>query len=347
MVATATSFVSFMRILAIETSCDDTSLALVSHGDGTFVVEKNLVSSQVDTHTLYGGVVPEVAARMHAEQIAPLLYALEIPQDGSTVDAIAVTAGPGLVPSLRVGVACATTLATAWQKPLIAINHLEGHLYSCWLANSPPLFPCIALLVSGGHTELIFMKDHGVYEYLGRTRDDAAGEAFDKVAKLLGLGYPGGPIISKKALEGQKDVITFPRPMKDSADFDFSFSGLKTAVAYHLKDHPDDRPEDICASFQDAVVDILVSKTLKAVEKYQPTSVLLAGGVSANTSLRETLKNTLTERFPKIHYHHPPLAYTTDNAAMVGVAAFFHLQKNKVTNPLTLVADPNLPLSPL
>lgn len=336
-----------MRILAIETSCDDTSLALISRKDKMFVVEKNLVSSQVDTHTLYGGVVPEVAARMHAEQIAPLLYTLEIPQDGSTIDAVAVTTGPGLVPSLRVGVACATTLAKAWQKPLVAVNHLEGHLYSCWLSEKSPVFPCIALLVSGGHTELILMKDHGFYEYLGRTRDDAAGEAFDKVAKLLGLGYPGGPIISKKALNGRKDAIAFPRPMKDSVDFDFSFSGLKTAVAYHLKDHPDDRPEDICASFQDAVVDILVSKTLKAVEKYQPASVLLAGGVSANNSLRETLKQTLSNCFPQVHYHIPPFAYTTDNAAMVGVAAFFHLQKNNFVDPLTLVADPNLSLSSL
>ena len=336
-----------MRILAIETSCDDTSLAIVSCKDDMFIVEKNLVSSQIDTHALYGGVVPEIAARMHGEQIAPLLYALEIPQDGSTVDAIAVTAGPGLVPSLRVGVACATTLAVAWQKSLIAINHLEGHLYSCWLAEKPPLFPCVALLVSGGHTELIFMKDHGNYEYLGRTRDDAAGEAFDKVAKLLGLGYPGGPLISKKALEGKKDAIDFPRPMKNAISFDFSFSGLKTAVAYHVKDHPDDRPEDICASFQDAVVDILVSKTLKAVEKYQPASVLLSGGVSANISLRETLKKILSDRFPHVHYHTPPITYTTDNAAMIGVAAFFHLQKNDFADPLTLAADPNLPLSSL
>jgi len=336
-----------MRILAVETSCDDTSLALVSHHDDKFFVEKNLVSSQVETHTLYGGVVPEIAARMHAEQIGPLLYALEIPQNGSTIDAVAVTAGPGLVPSLRVGVACATTLAWTWKKPLVAINHLEGHLYSCWLADQSPLFPCVALLVSGGHTELILMKDHGVYAYLGRTRDDAAGEAFDKVAKLLGLGYPGGPLISKKAQEGQKDAILFPRPMKDSPDFDFSFSGLKTAVAYHLKDHPEDLSEDICASFQSAVVDTLVEKTLKAVEKYHPTSVLLAGGVSANTSLRETLKNTLAEHFPKVRYYLPPLLYSTDNAAMIAAAAFFHLQKNEVTDPLTLVADPNLPLCPL
>jgi N6-L-threonylcarbamoyladenine synthase len=336
-----------MRILAIETSCDDTSFALVSQQDGRFVVEKNLVSSQVNTHALYGGVVPEVAARMHAEQIGPLLRALEIRQNGEDVNAIAVTAGPGLVPSLRVGVACAASLAWAWQKPLVAINHLEGHLYSCWLAQEEPWFPCIALLVSGGHTELILMKNHGSYLSLGRTRDDAAGEAFDKVAKLLELGYPGGPIISKQAQDGQVDAIAFPRPMLDSSDFDFSFSGLKTAVLYHLKHHPEDRKEDVCASFQSAVVDTLVKKTLRAVEIHKPKSVLLSGGVSANALLRNTLKQELAKHFPHVRYCLPPLSYTTDNAAMIGIAAYFHLQKNDLTDPLTLCADPNLPLSSL
>ena len=313
-----------MRILAIETSCDETAVAVVSMTDGIFTIEKNVLSSQAKIHAQYGGVVPEVAAREHAAWVFPLMEEVDVPHDGEGIDAIAVTAGPGLVPALRVGVELAKTLAWAWHKPLVAVNHLEGHIYSVWLsgviasvpkprakrggkqsfdheiASSPldgfdrltvvspsnhklgaprndiPQFPALCLLVSGGHTELILMRDHGAYELLGMTRDDAAGEAFDKVAKLLGLPYPGGPQISKAALDGNAQAIPFPRPMIDSNNFDLSFAGLKTAVRVYLEavsplSNPSERTfvraegglrgvavADVAASFQQAVVDVLI-----------------------------------------------------------------------------------------
>lgn len=331
-----------MIILSIETSCDETSFAIVRSENDHLFVEQNLVASQIDLHAQYGGVVPELAARQHTETLIPLLTELGIARDGSDIDVIAVTAGPGLVPALRIGVACAATLALLWDKPLVATNHLEGHLYSCWLSETTPSFPAIGLLVSGGHSEIILMKDHGDYGVLGMTRDDAAGEAFDKVAKILGLGYPGGPIVSKKALEGDASAIPFPRPMQHSQDYDFSFSGLKTAVAYHVKEHPEDRVEDVCASFQEAVVDTLVSKTLKAVKAHRPASVFLSGGVSANKHLRNTLETRLKKLNKTISFHAPELSYTTDNAAMIAAAAYHRYQKGDTTDPLTLIADPNL-----
>ena len=224
-----------MKLLAIETSCDETSVAIVSKTDGQFVVEQQLVSSQADIHAHYGGVVPEVAAREHAALLVPLLVQAGVPHNGEGIDAIAVTAGPGLVPALRIGVEIAKALAWIWNKPLVPVNHLEGHIYSVLAGEKGAIeFPALCLLVSGGHTELILMKDHGDYELIGRTRDDAAGEAFDKVAKLLGLPYPGGPHISKHALEGEVEAVDFPRPMINSGDYDFSFSGLKTAVRLHI-----------------------------------------------------------------------------------------------------------------
>ncbi len=325
-----------MRILGIESSCDETAIAIVSGNGEVLVIEKSLVASQAALHAKYGGVVPEVAAREHIDAIFPLLIAAGIPRDGSGINAIAVTSGPGLVPALRVGVELAKTLAWAWGKPLVGVNHLEGHLYSTFKAIE---FPALALLVSGGHTEIVLMKDHGVYERVGATRDDAAGEAFDKVAKLLGLGYPGGPAVSKMAESGDPTAIAFPRPMMESGDFDFSFSGLKTAVAVRRRENPDDRVEDVCASFQAAVVDVLVAKTMRAAEKFEPKCLILAGGVSANRALRDRL---LRDFSPVGRFLVPDLALTGDNAAMIAAAGYYHALRTDFCDPLTLVADPNM-----
>lgn len=355
-----------MRILAIETSCDETSIAIVLMTDGVFVIEKNITSSQAKTHAQYGGVVPEVAAREHAVWIIPLLQEVGVSHDGAGIDAVAVTAGPGLVPALRVGVELAKTLAWVWHKPLVAVNHLEGHIYSVWLNDfkAPlgasvldrpegrlnPQFPALSLIVSGGHTELILMRDHGVYELLGMTRDDAAGEAFDKVAKLMGMPYPGGPQISKAAKEGDAAAIVFPRPMIDSGDFDFSFAGLKTAVRVYLESGKVGKWEgvskaDIAASFLQAVVDTLVTKTLRAVEKTHPASVILSGGVSADRLLRETLKQKLYELDSSISFHAPDFSLTGDNAAMIGAAGLMKAARGEFVDPLTLKADPNMRLT--
>jgi len=339
-------------------------VAIVSKIDGQFVVEQQLISSQADIHAYYGGVVPEVAAREHSALIFPLLVQAGIPRDGEGIDAIAVTAGPGLVPALRIGVELAKALSWIWKKPLVPVNHLEGHIYSVLLNGSKTLsesltsrgdieFPALCLLVSGGHTELVLMKGHGDYQLIGRTRDDAAGEAFDKVAKLLGLPYPGGPHISKQALNGNPEAIDFPRPMLHSKDLDFSFSGLKTAVRLHVEQNPSTGSgntkkrggvptpreiSDITASFQQSVVDVLVYKTLKAVELHNPKTVILSGGVSANTHLRTTLANALS---PTISFRAPDLALTGDNAAMIAVAGIHQFEAGNTTDPLTLVADPN------
>ncbi|MEK7620353.1 MAG: tRNA (adenosine(37)-N6)-threonylcarbamoyltransferase complex transferase subunit TsaD [Patescibacteria group bacterium] len=381
-----------MRILAIETSCDETSIAVVSLTDGVFVIEKNITSSQAKIHAQYGGVVPEVAAREHAAWIIPLLQEVGIAHDGTGIDAVAVTAGPGLVPALRVGVELGKTLAWAWKKPLVAVNHLEGHIYSVWLSDfkAPflpaialataggasafdrpegrlnPRFPALCLLVSGGHTELILMRDHGKYELLGMTRDDAAGEAFDKVAKLLGMEYPGGPKIEKAARDGDSAFVAFPRPMIDSDDFDFSFAGLKTAVRVYLDSGRGSPPArggargggreaadhsgavtvaDISASFLQAVVDVLVHKTLKAVQATSPKSVILSGGVSASRALRETLKQKLFELDPLVTFHAPDLSLTGDNAAMIGAAGLMKAARGEFVDPLTLKADPNMRLA--
>ncbi|MBI4437998.1 tRNA (adenosine(37)-N6)-threonylcarbamoyltransferase complex transferase subunit TsaD [Candidatus Uhrbacteria bacterium] len=353
-----------MRVLAIESSCDETALAVVFQTpDGRFLVEQNVIASQAQTHAKFGGVVPEVAAREHAALALPLLHQLGVAHDGQGIDALAVTAGPGLVPALRVGVELGKTLAWAWKKPLVAVNHLEGHIYSVWLSTfqAPsgaldrteerldPTFPALCLLVSGGHTELILMKDHGRYELLGMTRDDAAGEAFDKVAKLLGLSYPGGPEIAKAAEQGNRAAIAFPRPMLDSGDLDFSFAGLKTAVRVYLEGAKgrkrDKRTEDIAASFQQAVVDTLVGKTLRAVDRTHPHSVMLVGGVSANRLLRETLKEALATSVPEVMLHVPDLALTGDNAAMIALTGLYKAKRGEFCDPLTLQADPHLRLA--
>lgn len=370
-----------MRILGIESSCDETAIAILSEEGGEIVIEKSLVSSQIDIHKLYGGVVPEVAAREHVSAIFPMLLECGVSRDGHEIDVIAVTAGPGLVPALRIGVELAKTLAWLWNKPLVAANHLEGHVYSVWphkkqsyevmelwserakkffdfkniasrtnnhfitsQLHNFPSFPALCLLVSGGHTELFLMHDHGKYELVGMTRDDAAGEAFDKVAKLLGLGYPGGPIISKVALEGNPHAIEFPRPMHDSGNFDFSFSGLKTAVRVYREAHPETSVEDIAASFQQAVVDSLTTKTLAAVNRFAPKSVILSGGVSANQSLRESLSNELARQFPDITFHAPDLSLSGDNAVMIAIAGLFRAKQKDFADPLLLEANPNMRL---
>lgn len=356
-----------MRILGIESSCDETAIAILSEENGEIVIEKSLVSSQIDIHKLYGGVVPEVAAREHVSAIFPMLLECGVSRDGHEIDAIAVTAGPGLVPALRIGVELAKTLAWLWNKPLVAANHLEGHVYSVWNTRGEksrsregeneilnPEFPALCLLVSGGHTELFLMHDHGKYELVGMTRDDAAGEAFDKVAKLLGLGYPGGPIISKVALEGNPHAIEFPRPMHDSGNFDFSFSGLKTAVKVYLEQNPisvgsadpthSREIADVCASFQQAVVDSLTTKTIAAVNRFAPKSVILSGGVSANNALRESLSRELAQQFPDITFHAPDLSLSGDNAVMIAIAGLFRAKQKDFADPLLLEANPNMRL---
>ncbi len=313
------------RILAIETSCDETAAAVVE--DGRRVVS-NAVASQIEIHARFGGVFPEVASRQHVLAITPVVEeALQAAHlTPAEVDAIAVTRGPGLPGSLAVGINFAKGLALAAGKPLLGINHLEGHIYAAWLheANqqppAAPEFPLVALLVSGGHTELIFMEDHLHYRRLGSTRDDAAGEAFDKVARLLELGYPGGPAIQQAAEGGDPEIFAFPRPWLKGG-WEFSFSGLKTAVLRAVREiQAAGNPlpvAHLAAGFQAAVVDVLVGKTLQAAAELQAKSIVVAGGVSANRLLRERITAEAS-----VPVHIPPLHYCTDNAAMIAAAAY-------------------------
>jgi N6-L-threonylcarbamoyladenine synthase len=426
-----------LKILAIETSCDDTAAAVVGLKGGVPTVLSSVVSSQIELHRQYGGVVPALAAREHVKNLVPVideaLHASGIGRDD--IDAIAVTQGPGLIPALLAGVSAAKALAYVWAKPLIGIHHIEGHIYANFIdklttdnlqlttgeQKSLPsktqdslserekggaeaegqksdignrkleignsCFPLLALVVSGGHTELVLMRDHFEYEILGRTKDDAAGEAFDKVAKMLGLPYPGGPEVAERAgkhqlsisndqigdnqkfeskvsqleIENGKwkiaDEFRFPRPMIDSGDYDFSFSGLKTAVLYEIRKTPETDRDDafvnaICHAFQEAVVDVLTAKTRRAIEEYAPATLVIAGGVSANVSLRESLATMVTSEFPHTDFIVPELKYSLDNAAMIGSAAllrFARLSNEKRTglkrNAIGLEPDANLPLS--
>ena len=328
------------RILAIETSCDETSAAVVE--DGTTILS-NIIASQIDLHAQYGGVFPEVASRRHIEVIQPVVaQALEEAHMGlDDLDCIAVTQGPGLVGSLLVGMNMAKGLALGRNKPLLGINHIEGHIYSLWLTEAEPEieFPILTLVVSGGHTELYLMVDHGRYKHLGGTLDDAAGEAFDKVGRLLGLPFPGGPAIDKAARSGNAQAFAFPRAVMDDG-FNFSFSGLKTAVMRQTQKYlPGRLPvNDLAASFQAAVVDALVTKTERAATAYGVTAVHLAGGVSANSSLRETMKSTLA-----IPVRYPPPILCTDNAAMIGAAAHWHFVNGR-RHPYDLDVIPSLDL---
>lgn len=325
-----------MRILAIESSCDETAMAILSENGKALNLETNLVNSQIDIHKQYGGVVPEVASRQHLQNIIPLLEETLGKDKLSNIDYLAVTSGPGLISSLLLGVTVAKSLSFASNKPLIASNHIEGHVYSNWpsnpelFGNEEKYFPSLSLVVSGGHTELVLIKGHGDYQLLGCTLDDAVGEAFDKVAKLLSLGYPGGPIVSKLAETGNDKFFDLPRPMINSGDYNFSFSGIKTAVLYALEKIREVNKKDIanmCASFQTAVTDVLVQKTIKAAKEYDVNSILLSGGVSANKVLRERLSGAAESAGIKLFY--PELKYTGDNAAMIAVAAYYNLKNNK------------------
>ncbi len=322
-----------MRILGIETSCDETSAALLEVSKGVARIEKHLTASQVLKHAEYGGVVPEVAARLHAETLPLLIDELGI--TAKDLDGIAVTRGPGLITSLRVGTDFARALAYGWNLPLVGVNHIEGHIAANWIGKkvaSAYRFPALVLVVSGGHTEIILMKGFGKYERIGSTLDDAAGEAFDKVAKMLDLGYPGGPAVSKRALQGDAAKYAFPRPLLNKPNYDFSFSGLKTAVLYTLQRKENWSAQDvndICASFQAAVVETLVLKTLRAAKATKARTIFLAGGVAANASLRETLSSAIKKELPKAEAVIPDLQYCTDNAAMIAMAGYFRLSKKK------------------
>ena len=418
-----------MIILSIETSCDETATAIVKFKNGKAEVLANVVSSQIKTHSKFGGVVPSLASRMHLKNMVPVLKRvfreaekkLDTRCQGhrvsGVVDYIAITNGPGLIPALMVGTQAAKTLAYALNKPLIPIHHIEGHIYANWLrpirissklqdtnhkqiSNLKlqnyelwnPKFPVLCLIVSGGHTQLILMKKDLDYEIIGETVDDAAGEAFDKAAKLLGVGYPGGPVIEKMARLGDRNKFKFPRPMMNSKDYNFSFSGLKTAVLYKwnmeygiwnfedkkknaklqnsgagfnsAKFYPDFRQDskfktlptgrqvpnskfksDIAASFQQAVIDVLISKTVRAAKEYKARNIILGGGVSANKELQKQLGERISKELPITNYQLPIINLSTDNALMIAVAGYYHILNNKnISDWKSVEADANLVL---
>lgn len=335
------------RILAIETSCDETACAILENGRALL---SSTVASQMDIHARYGGVFPEVASRQHVLSIIPVVEQT-LNRSNLTlqdIDAVAVTRGPGLAGSLVVGMNMAKGIALGMNLPIIGVNHLEGHIYSSWIYNAgqeapaEPQFPLMALLVSGGHTELNLMTDHLTYRRLGATRDDAAGEAFDKVARLLGLPYPGGPSIQRAAESGDPSRFKFPRARLDNP-YDFSFSGLKTAVLYEVNDlkkkHPTLPVEDLAASFQAAVVDALFDKTVQAARDHKATEILVAGGVSANQSLREAFQSQ-----NEFKVHIPAFSLCTDNAAMIAAAGYYRYAFGYVSE-LAMDVQPTWPLS--
>ncbi len=332
-----------MKILGIETSCDETAAAILEGKNNKLKVLSNVISSQINIHKQWGGVVPEVAAREHVLHILPVIdkafSKAKIKKDD--LKAIAIANGPGLITSLIVGIETAKTLSYAWQKPIIGINHIEGHIYANFIGNdsilekSKNIFPSLILTVSGGHNMLILMKDYNKYKIIGETRDDAAGEALDKAAQLLGLGYPGGPIISKMAKKfKEKSTINLPRPMINSKNFDFSFSGLKTALLYEIQKDKNyqNRIPEYCYEFQQAIIDVLIHKTIKAGKKYKVKSIMLAGGVSANLKLREQMASAIANNLPKIIFNIPNLKYTTDNAAMIASAGYWKAKDKKFTD---------------
>ena len=346
-----------IRILGIESSCDETAAALIENGR---IILTNIVASQVDLHAQYGGVFPEVASRQHIRMVYPTIETSlkQAHLDFSDIDAIAVTRGPGLPGSLVIGLNMAKGLALGSGLPLVGINHLEAHIYSSWLHWPPvangagsdmtlkpePQFPLLALIVSGGHTELILMEDHLQYRRLGSTLDDAAGEAFDKVARLIGLGYPGGPAIQKAAEDGNPQAFKFPRAWLEDT-WNFSFSGLKTAVLRQVRELEKHRSvlpvADLASSFQQAVVEVLVGKTLQAAKEFKATEILIAGGVSANRALRDAM---LAQADCPVHI--PPISLCTDNAAMIGAAGYYRFMRNQ-RDSLDMDVLPNWPLSEL
>lgn len=331
-------------ILAIESSCDETAAAVIKNGRE---VCSNIISSQIDLHTLYGGVVPEIASRKHIEKINQVIEEA-IKESGyclRDMDAIAVTYGPGLVGPLLVGVSAAKAISFATGIPLIGVHHIEGHISANFIENKELEPPFICLVVSGGHSHLVVVKDYGEYEIIGRTRDDAAGEAFDKVARAIGLGYPGGPKIDKIAKEGNPEAIHFPRAKVEENAYDFSFSGLKSAVLNYLNGCQMKGEEvcvaDVAASFQQAVIEVLVDHAMHAIKQYGYKKFAIAGGVASNSALRAAMM----ERCEKegIEFYHPSPIYCTDNAAMIGVAGYYEYKKG-VRSGLELNAVPNLRL---
>jgi N6-L-threonylcarbamoyladenine synthase len=371
-----------MLILGIETSCDETASSIVKAEEDRITILSNVVSSQIKLHSKWGGVVPNLAAREHLKNIIPVLNdALEKAKvEPREIDLIAVANGPGLIPALMIGTQTAKTLSYLWKKPLIGIHHIEGHIYANFISNkigvnskfeirNSKLFPILCLVVSGGHTQLVLMKKHLDYKIIGETLDDAAGEAFDKVARILNLGYPGGPNVAQKALEFknkksppkadqlaslsrsgplaekikiEKEKIlntkyemldtTFPRPMINSNNFNFSFSGLKTAVLYETKKHPvllknKLYVRELCHEFQQSVCDVLISKTIAAAKKYKPKTIMLAGGVSANLELRKQLGEAIKINLPDTKYQIPDTKYCLDNAAMIAAAGYWRWRK--------------------
>jgi len=318
-----------MKILSIDTSCDDTCVALLQVKKNNFKILSNVISSQVKLHAKYGGVYPSLAKREHQKNL-PLVFKKVIKGcDMSKVDLIGVTVGPGLEPCLWQGINFAQNLARQFKKPLILVNHLEAHILGNWLDNRKIFLPAICLVVSGGHTQLILMDRIGKYRVLGETRDDAAGECFDKVARILGLGYPGGPIISKIAATAKKSKIVLPRPMISQKNYDFSFSGLKTAVLYKYRSQSAKTRkskkyiQEMCLEVQQAIIDVLIKKTIKAAKDYHIKSIVLGGGVAANEELRKQFKKKAKEAIPDSKLYIPDFKFCTDNAAMIGVAAFF------------------------
>ncbi|MDQ3145653.1 MAG: tRNA (adenosine(37)-N6)-threonylcarbamoyltransferase complex transferase subunit TsaD [Actinomycetota bacterium] len=326
-------------ILGIETSCDETAAAVVV--DGATVLS-SVVSSQVDLHARFGGVVPEIASRAHVELLTPVVARamVEAGIAGDDVDAVAATVGPGLVGSLLVGVSAAKALALVWDVPFVAVNHLEAHFYASFIEDPGLEPPLVVLLVSGGHTLLVHFEDHGRYTVLGATVDDAAGEAFDKVARYLGLGYPGGPAIEAQSLLGDPNAVDFPRAML-AQGYDFSFSGLKTAVINHVRTHPDISTPDVAASFQEAVVDVLVAKARRAGRDIGAKGMCLAGGVAANSLLRERFLDACVEEGLRAFL--PSRSLCTDNAAMVAANGWWRLRKDG-PSALDTGADPSLGL---
>lgn len=343
-----------MLILGIETSCDETASAIVENGTNLL---SNVVASSQEMHIKTGGIIPESAAREQLVSIIPVvkeaLSKAEIKP--SEIDAIAVTVGPGLIGSLLVGVETAKTLSLVWDKPLLAVNHLVGHLYANWLKDSPawkePQFPAVGLVVSGGHTDLVYMENHSKITLIGSTRDDAAGEAFDKTARLLGLPYPGGPSIAKSAEYYLKDASPrtkldlFPRPLVDNPTFDFSFSGLKTAVLRLTQSKEKNARHTtfrLSAEIQEAIVETLVHKSLRAISKYKPKSFLLAGGVAANMRLRQEMQAEIDSNNPTVAFHVPKLEYCTDNAAYIASRAYYSQSKKLYSD---ISANPQLTIT--
>ncbi len=328
------------RILGIETSCDETAAAVVLDGHN---VMSSVVSSQVDLHATFGGVVPEIASRAHVELLNPVIgkALLEARVDAHDLAAVAVTVGPGLIGSLLVGVSAAKALSLAWEVPFVGVNHLEGHLYAAFLEEPDLELPVVVLLASGAHTMVVLMEAHGRYRVLGSTIDDAAGEAFDKVARFLGLGYPGGPAIDRLAKDGNPSAVHFPRGLRERP-YDFSFSGLKTSVVTHVRKHPELAVADVAASFQEAVVDVLVTKARRAAAETGAKGVVLGGGVAANSQLRERVLEVCAE--DGLRAFLPSRSMCTDNAAMVAAAGWWRLKADGPT-PLDAAADPNLNLA--